>query len=77
MSGERTPDTIYQPASCLAYDCHEEVSAIIYNRLAGQFRSVLEPLAVVRSCDQHIRVIMQYCHADEGDVTYLPNHCPF
>ena len=77
MLGERTPETIYLPPTCLAYDCHEEVTAIIYNRLADQFRSPHEPVAVEYSCDRHVRLIQRYCHADSEDVTYLPNHMPF
>jgi hypothetical protein len=57
--------------------CNEEVTAIIYNRLADQYRSTHEPVAVVFSCDRHVRLIKRYCHSDAEDVTYLPSHCPF
>jgi hypothetical protein len=71
MIGTRTPETMYLPPTCLSYDCHEPVSVVIYNRLADQFRSPHEPVAVVYACDKHRRAAAQWCHASDDDITYI------
>lgn len=62
--------------SCFAHNCHNQVTATVYNRRGDQFRTPHEPIAQLFSCDQHLIFIKHYCHASESDVTDLRDRIP-
>jgi hypothetical protein len=62
---------------CLAPNCVDPLTAVIYNRIADRFRHPDELIALTYACDKHVRMMARACLAEADDIEYLPNHIPF